>query len=105
VYQGHDGQVYVYVENGKGGRPREVQALPGQNEDVWTMHEGRPDDEKSIRADPAPPGCSFRPSRICTGTLPALRWMPPTDDRTAAEWVTWALGHNRIDVVLRHYIR
>jgi hypothetical protein len=37
IYQRHDGNVYVHVENGKGGRPREVQALPGHNEDVWTM--------------------------------------------------------------------
>jgi hypothetical protein len=26
-------------------------------------------------------------------------------DRDAAQRVSWALGHQRIDVVLRHYIR
>ena len=28
-----------------------------------------------------------------------------TYDRDAAERVSWSLGHNRIDVVLRHYLR
>jgi Domain of unknown function (DUF4158) len=37
---GHlDGNVSVHVENSKGGRPREVQALPGHNEDVETIPE------------------------------------------------------------------
>ena len=26
-------------------------------------------------------------------------------DRDAAQQVSWALGHNRLDVVLRHYLR
>jgi len=26
-------------------------------------------------------------------------------DHAAAQQVSWALGHNRLDVVLRHYLR
>lgn len=93
-----------------------MQALPGYNEEIWTMHEGRPDDAKvferilchldvhSVRREFAQalylhyaPGQNLPPAE---GRLKRKDY-----DRAAAERVTWALGHNRIDVVLRHYIR
>ncbi len=116
IYQGHDGHAYVHVENGKGGRQREVQALPGHDQDVLAVVEGRDPDEKvfdriprhldvhSVRREFAQalylhfaPGRELPPA---TGRLKRKDY-----DRAAAERVTWALGHNRIDVVLRHYVR
>jgi hypothetical protein len=101
---------------GKGGRPREVQALPGHNEDVWTMREGRPDDAKvferiprhldvhSVRREFAQ--ALYQHYANGRDLPPSSGRLRPKDyDRAAAERVTWALGHNRIDVVLRHYIR
>jgi integrase len=116
IYQGHDGQVYVHVENGKGGRPREVQALPGHNEDVWTMREGRPDDAKVFERIPRHLDVHSVRREFAQALYQHYaggRDLPPPSgrlkrqdyDRAAAERVTWALGHNRIDVVLRHYIR
>jgi len=37
-------------------------------------------------------------------TLPLME-RPSDYDPSAAQRVTWALGHQRIDVVLRHYLR
>jgi hypothetical protein len=105
----------VGVENGKGGRPREVQALPGHNEDVWMMREGRPDDEKVFERIPRHLDVHSVRREFAQALYqhyangqdlppPDGRLRPKDYDRDAAERVTWALGHNRIDVVLRHYI-
>jgi len=116
IYRGHDGYAYVHVESGKGGRQREVQALPGHDQDVFAVVEGRDPDEKvfgriprhldvhSLRREFAQAlYLHYAPGRQLP---PATGRLKRTDyDRAAAERVTWALGHNRVDVVLRHYIR
>lgn len=106
----------VFVANGKGGKSRIVPALPGREQDVLSMKDGRMADDvifpripkhldvHSYRREYAQalylyhaPGWSLpRP----TGRLRAVDY-----DRGAAQKVTEALGHNRVDVVLRHYIR
>jgi integrase len=106
----------VFVANGKGGKSRMVPALPGQEQDVLSVKVGRAADDlvfphipkhldvHSYRREYAQalylyhaPGRSL-PSP--TGRLRASDY-----DRDAAQRVTEALGHNRVDVVLRHYIR
>ncbi len=116
MYRDHSGHVYVHVESGKGGREREVPVLPGRESDVWTIKENRPDDDRAFERIPKHLDVhSYRrefAQALYLYHAPG-RTLPPAEgrlkrkdyDRAAAERVTWALGHNRIDVVLRHYIR
>lgn len=116
VGQDEHGQVYVYVRSGKGGRDRRVGVLPGREADVLAVVAGRDPGESVFGPIPKhldvhsyrrlfaqalylyhAPGRSLPPA--------AGRLKPGDYDRTAAKHVTKALGHNRIDVVLRHYIR
>jgi len=116
VSQGEDGQVYVYVRSGKGGRDRRVGVLPGREAHVLAVVAGRHPGESVFGRIPKhldvhnyrrlfaqalylhhTPGRSLPPA--------AGRLKPSDYDRIAAKRVTEALGHNRIDVVLRHYIR
>ncbi len=116
IYQGHDRQVYVHVKSGKGGLSREVPALPGREGDVLTMKEGagldapvferipKHLDVHSYRREYAQSLYLYHaPGRTLP---PATGRLKPSDyDRSAAQQVSWALGHQRIDVVLRHYLR
>lgn len=116
IYQQHDGAVYVHVKNGKGGLAREVPVLPGREQDVLAVRRDRTPDAPVFERIPKhldvhsyrrafaqalylhyAPGRSLPPS---TGRL-----KPSDYDRQAAQQVSWALGHRRIDVVLRHYLR
>jgi hypothetical protein len=111
-----DGQLLVHVASGKGGLARDVPVLAGREAEVLAMREGRdPDalvfaripkhfDVPSYRREFAQalylqyaPGRSLPPA---TGRLKRSDY-----DREAAERVSAALGHRRVDVVLRHYIR
>ena len=116
IYRDHEGRVFVHVENGKGGKEREVPALPGHESDVWTMRGDCPDDAKVV--DRIPKHLDVHSYRRQFAQALYLHYAPGRNlpsaagrlkrqdyDRAAAERVTWALGHNRIDVILRHYIR
>jgi integrase len=109
------GMTVVKVWNGKGGKVRTVPVLAGHEQAVLSMKEGLADEDQifpripkhldvhSYRREYAQalylyhaPGYSLPPAgRLKRGSY----------NREAAEQVTHALGHNRIDVVLRHYIR
>ncbi len=110
------GQPVILVRNGKGGKKRTVPVLPGREQDVAAAREGLADEDRvfpripkhldvhSYRREYAQalylfhaPGRSLPPA---TGRLRHMDY-----DRDAAYEVTLALGHNRVDVVLRHYIR
>jgi len=116
VFVDHSGQAWVHVESGKGGRLREVPVLPGRDADVLSVVRDRQPDEHVFERIPKhmdvhsyrreyaqalylhyAPGRELPP--------PGVRLRPQDYDKVAAERVTWALGHSRIDVVLRHYIR
>ena len=116
IYQDHGEQVYVHIASGKGRLTREVPVLPGREADVLTMKEDRSNDVSVFERIPRhldvhsyrrgyaqalylhyAPGRSLPPA---TGRL-----KPSDYDRSAAQRVSWALGHQRIDVVLRHYLR
>ncbi len=104
------------VRNGKGGKSRTVPVLVGHERDVLCLREGRQDDELVFSRIPKhldvhsyrrayaqalylslAPGRSLPPP---TGHL-----NPSTYDADAVMAVSEALGHNRKDVVLRHYLR
>jgi integrase len=116
IYQDQDGRLLVHVKNGKGGLERHVPVLVGREVDVLTVIAGRdPEvpvferipkhmDVHSYRREYAQALYLYHaPGR----TLPSAtgRLKRSDYDRDAAQRVSWALGHQRIDVVLRHYIR
>ncbi|HEX6479582.1 MAG TPA: integrase [Ktedonobacteraceae bacterium] len=111
-----ESQLLVHVASGKGGLARDVPVLPGREGDVQDASAGRdPDasvfaripkhmDVHSYRREYAQalylvyaPGRALPPA---TGRLKRSDY-----DREAAEQVSHALGHRRVDVVLKHYLR
>lgn len=112
------GGVWVHVHNGKGGLERDVPVLPGHEAEVLALVEGRDEsdhvferiptrlDVHSIRREYAQAlylDLAERedlPSSYASGRL-----VPGSYDADAVLEVSRALGHNRRDVVLRHYLR
>jgi len=116
VYTADDGTLFVHVKNGKGGRPREVPVLPGHEQEVLTVVQGRVPHEKVF--DHIPRHMDVHSYRRDSAQRRYLQHapgqaLPPGEGRlrrddydpAAAQQVSWALGHNRLDVVLRHYLR
>ena len=106
----------VFVANGKGGKARMVPALPGQEQAVLSVKVGRASDDLVFPRIPKHLDVhSYRREYAQALYLyHAPDWSLPSPtgrlrasdyDRNAAQRVTEALGHNRVDVVLRHYIR
>jgi integrase len=116
VYTAEDGTLFVHVKNGKGGRPREVPVLPGHKEEVLAVVQGRAPHEKVF--DHIPRHMDVHSYRRDSAQQRYLQQapdqaLPPVEgrlrrddyDSAAAQQVSWALGHNRLDVVLRYYLR
>jgi hypothetical protein len=110
------GQAVVKVWNGKGGKARTVPVLAGQEHALLAACEGlAPDDLVFARLPKHLDVHAYRreyaqavylfhaPGR----TLPSAqgRLKRCDYDRAAAYEVTLALGHNRLDIVLQHYLR
>jgi integrase len=116
VYTADDGTLFVHVKNGKGGKAREVPVLPGQEQDILAVVQERAPHEKVF--DHIPRHMDVHSYRRDSAQRRYLRQasdqaLPPLEGRlrrddynpVAAQEVSWALGHNRLDVVLRHYLR
>lgn len=119
VYKGEDGRVMVHVEQGKGGRTREVPVVRGMEEAVWAVREearaaGREKlfphvpnraDVHSYRREYA--AARYREleaeGKVATGELYRRR-DGRKFDRGILLAVSRDLGHNRVDVVARHYL-
>jgi integrase len=110
------GQTTVKVINGKGGKPRTVPVLVGHAHDVLCMKDGRKPDELAFPIIPKHLDVhSYRREYAQALYLSyAPGWtLPPPEGRLrssdyhaeAVQAVSRALGHNRKDVVLRHYLR
>ena len=112
----------VKVWNGKGGKIRTVPVLVGHEQAALRAKEGLTEREMVFTRIPKHLDVhSYRREYAqalylsyveCNSSLQPVR-LPPAEgrlkrrdyDREAAQRVTIALGHNRIDVVLRHYLR
>jgi integrase len=116
VYIADDGKLFVHVENGKGGKAREVPVLPGHEQDVLAVVQGRAPHEKVF--DHIPRHMDVHSYRRDSAQRRYLQHapgqvLPPPEGRlsrddydpAATQEVSSALGHNRLDVVLRHYLR
>jgi integrase len=113
----YGGQTTVLVRNGKGGKERTVLVDPERVQDVLKLKAGRADDERVFARIPKHLDVhshrrDFAQDRYLRNApdhdLPPIekdRLSPKDYDRTAAQKVTEALGHNRRSVVLGHYIR
>jgi integrase len=111
-----DGKLLVQVVSGKGGLARDVPVLPGREAEVLAVGAGRAPDEAAFARIPKHMDVhSYRreyaqalylvyaPGRVLPSAAGRLK--RSDYDREAAERVSHALGHRRVDVVLRHYLR
>ena len=110
-----DGGVVVDVHNGKGGKYRAVPVLPGREDDVVILVLGRPSTDHVIARVPtrldihayrrAYAQDLYREGGRRGLPSPTGRLTRGSVDTDRALYVARALGHERIDVVLRHYLR
>jgi integrase len=108
-------EVVVKKGHGKGGRPREVPVLPGREQDVLCQRDGRaPQDPVFPRIPSHLRPHSYRREyaqayycHLSGRALPSpVGRLKHTDyDEAAVKQVSLALGHNRTDVIHRHYLR
>ncbi len=115
VFRNTDGELLVHVVKGKGGKDRKVPVFPGREQSVLGVTEGRSGDEKAFARLPSAMDIHAYRRRFAQELYEyhAQRPLPPREgrlqsadfDRVAAEKVTKALGHGRLDIVFGHYIR
>jgi integrase len=116
VYTAEDGTLFVHVKSGKGGKTREVPVLLGHEEEVLAVVQGRAPHEKVFNHIPRHMDVhSYRRDSAQSRYLQHApgQALPPVEGRlrhydydpAATQEVSWALGHKRLDVVLRHYLR
>lgn len=109
-------EVVVKKGRGKGGRPRQVPMLPGHEEDVLRLRDGRGDPKELVF--PRVPSRIHAQAHRRTYAQAYYkhlsgRELPPAQgrlkrsdyDEAAVLKVSRALGHNRKDIVLRNYLR
>jgi integrase len=108
-------EVVVKAGHGKGGRPRRVPVLPGQEPAFLALIEGRAPQERVFARVPSHLDIhalrrQYAQAYYCllSGRVlpPATGRLKPSDyDEAAVLEVSRALGHNRKDIVTRHYLR
>jgi integrase len=116
VWRSEDGQLFVHVKNGKGGRSRDVLVLPEHEQEILAIIDGRQPNERIFTYIPKHMKVhSYRRGSAQARYLDYAPgyMLPPTKgrlksrgyDQRAAQEVSKSLGHNRQDIVLRHYLR
>lgn len=105
----------IHVKNGKGGRGRDVPVRPGYADMTRNLAAGRQGFEKIFPSIPSRLDVHSYRREFAQGMYqeisgrdlpPAQGKLKPSDyDRAAVYLVSRALGHNRMDVVLTHYLR
>ncbi len=109
------GYLQVHVDNGKGGKQRDVPVLPGHEEAVRQAIRSKGLDELVFERVPSRIDVHSYRREYAQQLYRHLsgRELPPKHgrlqasdyDEAAALGVSRALGHNRVDVVLTNYIR
>jgi hypothetical protein len=115
IHEREDGSIQVEVVNGKGGKVRMVPVLPGTEAVVQRVLVGRLPNQRVFSRVPGKLDVHGYRRRYAQTYYRYLsrRTLPPSDrrlkkddyDAQAARQVSQALGHNRLDIVLRHYLR
>lgn len=115
VQQTADGRLFILVRNGKGGKHRAAPVLAGHDERVRRVIAGRPAGERVFprilgRLDVQSYRRAYAQDLYCEDgrrPLPPAhgRLTPGSVDVERALLVSRALGHDRLDVTLRHYLR
>jgi integrase len=115
VRQTEEGRAEVHVHVGKGGRPRTVVARSSYTAIVLAAAQGRQPNERVFSRIPDRLDIHALRREFAQGLYQELSGRPlppahgrlkPSDyDLAAAQLVSMQLGHNRVDVVLRHYLR
>jgi Phage integrase, N-terminal SAM-like domain len=111
-----DGHLTVHVKSGKGGLERYAPVLAGREMDVLSMSQGREPEELVFSRIPKHVDVhSYRREYAQSLYLQYApgRSLPPVTGRLkrkdydweAAKLVSYALGHQRVDVATRHYLR
>ena len=111
-----DGRVSIFVRQGKGGKTRQVPVLQGCERSVLVCVQGREDQQERVFSRlPDRIKCQARRRSYAQHLYQQLSGLPlPVSkgrliahsyDKEAVLQVSKALGHNRISVVHRHYLR
>jgi integrase len=110
-----DLEVIVKKGHGKGGRLRRIPVLPGHEQDVLSLRDGREPQELVFLQIPSHLDIHAIRREYAQSYYQQLsgRELPPSVgrlkrsdyDEAAVLQVSKALGHNRKDVILRHYLR
>jgi integrase len=105
----------IHVKNGKGGRARDVPVRPGYAASTRELVADRQGCDKVFARVPVRLDVHALRREFAQGMYreiserdlpPAQGRLKPSDyDRAAVYLVSRALGHNRMDVVLNHYLR
>jgi integrase len=108
-------EITIKKGRAKGGRPRQVPVLPGREQDVLPLREGRDPQERVFPRIPSRLHAQEHRRSYAQAYYQYLsgRELPPRQgrlkrsdyDEAAVLQVSQALGHNRKDVVLRNYLR
>ena len=105
----------VHVRNGKGGQTRLVPALASAEELLPPLLAARAPEERLFPRIPSALDVHACRRAYAQALYQELSWRelpsprgrlrPDSYDRESVETVSWALGHRRLDVVLRQYLR
>lgn len=107
VYRDEDGKLRVEVHQGKGGRPRSVPVLQSLEGRVLEILSGKGLDSQVIEKIPVRADIhSYRRDYASSyyKELSGDNYDSKSKDTHAIQLVSWALGHNRLDVVTRNYL-
>lgn len=100
-------RLQVDVHQGKGGRPRSIPVLKQLESRVMEIISGRDLDSQVIEKIPVRADIhSYRREYAANyyKELTGKDFDPKNKDKDAMQQVSWALGHNRLDVITRNYL-
>lgn len=107
IYRDEDGTLRVEVHKGKGGRPRSVPVLKNLESRVLEISSGKDLDSQVIEKIPVRADIHGYRREYASSYYKELSgedYNPKNKDTVAMQYVSWALGHNRLDVISRNYL-